>query len=146
MAIRNKVMDVCTDDRDVHIIFMFDINMTDARIDEMFRQAKQVIETSCAMDPRPDQCIVSGSISGYDDDIRELREIPGCQEFYKKIIEQGWYGLAMYPGKWYVETACQAAETKKEFYYPLQAAYRTADEMEAQTILTKSIMSFNKYC
>ena len=146
MAIR-QVMDVFTDGRAMYIIF--DISMTNARIDEMFRQATQAIETGCSMAPRPDQCIVRGFISGYDDDIREVWQIRECQEFYKKIIEQGWYGLARYPWKWRVKTACQVAdaETKNEFYLPLEAAYGggTVDKMEAQTILMKSILSFNKY-
>jgi hypothetical protein len=120
----------------------FTVNHDDAKIGQMFRAAKCLIDASCNRDPKPDHLIVQCFMYGYDTDSRELWQIPECKTFFQKLIKKGWYGLVLYPMKYGVISAgeTQANVIKQAFCLPTFIAKGTNAMDES---VDESIKTFN---
>jgi hypothetical protein len=121
---------------------VFQVTHDDAKIEQMFKAAKCAIDDSCNEDPVPDHLIVQCFIGGYDNDSRELWEIPESVELYKKLIKKGWYGLVLYPSKYGVTSAGEMLtnkDIKLAFYLPGDVAGSTGDAIDFK----ESVKAFN---
>ncbi len=118
---------------------VFQVTHDDAKIEQMFKDAKGAIDASCNADPKPQHLIVQCFIGGYDKDSRELWDIPECVELYKKIIKNGWYGLVLYPSKYGVIWAGKMTnkDIKDAYFLPSDVAGSDRDAIFA------SLYAFN---
>ena len=117
----------------------FQVTHDDAKIGQMFRAAKDLIDDSCKRDPKPDHLIVQCFIHGYDTDSCELWEIPECKMFFQKLIKKGWYGLVLYPMKYDVISAGEMEDEviKQAFSLPSDVAEGT------KATMLESVQAFN---
>ncbi len=124
------------------IFLAFTVNHDDAKIMQMFRDAKGLIDASCHRDPKPSHLIVQCFIHGYDTDSRELWQIPECKTFFQKLIKKGWYGLVWYPKKYGVISAgeMKADVIEQAFSLPTFIAKGTNDMDQS---VDESIETFN---
>lgn len=62
----------------------------------------------------------------YDDDARELWQIPEAKSYFRKLIDEGWYGVALHAGFYDIKTDLEAVddcERQNFFWMPIAAAY-----------------------
>ena len=100
--------------------------------------------------------IYTAITSEFDDDQREIYQIPEGKALFKRIVDMGWFGLTAFPASIGKKTAVDAdvsADVKKQFMDmfvgPATVAYCDDNGMlskeDLREIMKKSMAAFNEH-
>ena len=142
-----------TKDKDSAATFMVDFNsnMTNEDIINVFKKQIKMCQKS------PFNTVIYQAItSEFDNDQREIYQIPEGKALFKRIVDMGWFGLTAFPASIGKKTAANAdvtAEHKKffmdMFVGPATIAYCDDNGMMSkehlQEIMKKSMAAFNEH-
>jgi hypothetical protein len=110
-----------------HVIVELDVAMDAAEVTTALRNTADLMSSQAAVSERGTTQINPKLVIGnFDNDTRDLQNIPEAAAFFRLVVECGWYGLVHLPKALGMLPALQpgcSAEEEQEFWTPILIGY-----------------------
>ena len=151
ILIRKTFKNINNDNSAASFMVDFNSNMTNEDIINVFKYQIKMGQKSPF-----GTVIYQATMSKFDNDQREIYQIPEGKALFKRVVDMGWFGLTAFPasiGKKTVTDADVSADVKKlfmdMFVGPATVAYCDDNGMLSKEhlidIMKKSMVAFNEH-